>query len=204
LAKLQSGAIEHEAIRMVAALMASSVRTAPKARGADDIQTMVVDGEDIEAIAEAMEKQAELHSEGFKRTFNRDAQNVRESDCVVLIGCQGMPKGFPDFSENPLDCGACGYKSCQQLDKARIRAGKDFNGPICVMQAIDFGIAVGSAVKMAMDLNVDNRIMYTIGAAVKQMKLMDSDIIMGIPLSVSGKNPFFDRTGGGTRALHNK
>ena len=202
--RMQSGVVEKEAIRMVATLIASSARTAPKARGADDIQTMIVDGEDIEAIAAAMEKQAEVHVESFKSTFNRDAQNVRESDCVVLIGCQGMPKGFPDFSEIPLDCGACGYKSCQQLEKARTREGNDFNGPICVIQAIDFGIAIGSAVKMAMDLNIDNRIMYTIGAAVKQMKLMDSDIIMGIPLSVSGKNPFFDRKGGGSRALHNK
>ena len=204
MARMQSGVVEKEAIRMVATLIASSARTAPKARGADDIQTMIVDGEDIEAIAVAMEKQAEVHSEGFQSSYNRDAQNVRESGCVVLIGCQGMPKGFPDFAEIPLDCGACGYKNCQQLEKARIRAGKDFNGPICVMQAIDFGIAVGSAVKMAMDINIDNRIMYTIGAAAVQMKLIDSDIIMGIPLSVSGKNPFFDRKGGGTRALHNK
>ena len=204
MAKLQAGTVERDAIRMVAALMAASARTAPKARGADDIQTMIVDGEDITAIADAMQKQTDVHVEGFKHAFIRDAQNVRESDCVLLIGCQGMPKGFPDFSEIPLDCGACGYKSCQQMDKARIREGKDFNGPICVIQAIDFGVAIGSAVKIAMDLNIDNRIMYTIGAAVKQMKLMDSDIVMGIPLSVKGKSPFFDRKGGGTRALHNK
>jgi uncharacterized ferredoxin-like protein len=204
MAKLQADKVEQDAVRMVAALMAASARTAPKARGADDIQTMVVDGEDLKAIADFMEKQLELHVEGFKNTFIRDAQNLRESACVLLIGCQGMPKGFPDFSEIPLDCGACGYKSCQQMNKARIREGKDFNGPICVMQAVDFGIAIGSAVKMAMDLNVDNRIMYTIGAAARQMKLIDSDIIMGIPLSVQGKNLFFDRKGGGTRALHNK
>ena len=58
---------------------------------------------------------------------------------------------------------------------------------------IDLGIAVGSAAKVASDLNVDNRIMYSIGAAAKQMNLLDADEIQGIPLSVTGKNIFFDR-----------
>ena len=204
MARYQSDEITKEAVKAVVSLMVSSARTAPKARGADDIQIMVVDGDDLETVAKAMEEQADVHSGDFKRIFMRDADNVRISDSLVLIGCQGMPKGFPDFASNPLDCGACGYKSCQHLDKARIREGNDFDGPVCVIQAIDFGIAVGSAVKMAMDLNVDNRIMYTVGAAVKRLKIMDSDVIMGIPVSVSGKNPFFDRKGGGSRALHNK
>lgn len=70
----------------------------------------------------------------------------------------------------------------------------DFSGPVCVIQAIDLGIAIGSAVKIASSLNADNRIMYTVGAAAKQLGFLDADIIMGIPISVSGKNPYFDRS----------
>jgi uncharacterized ferredoxin-like protein len=55
------------------------------------------------------------------------------------------------------------------------------------------GIALGSAVKLASELNVDNRIFYTVGAAAKKLNLLDSDIIIGIPLSVTGKNIYFDR-----------
>jgi len=62
-----------------------------------------------------------------------------------------------------------------------------------MFQAMDLGIALGSAVKLASDLSVDNRIMYTIGAAAKKSGLLDSDVIIGIPLSVSGKNIYFDR-----------
>ncbi len=40
---------------------------------------------------------------------------------------------------------------------------------------------------------IDNRMMYTVGAAAKSLGLLDSDIIIGIPLSVTGKNPYFDR-----------
>ena len=60
-------------------------------------------------------------------------------------------------------------------------------------QAIDLGIALGSAVKLAAELSIDNRIMCTIGAAAKRLNLLDSDVVMGIPLSATGKNPFFDR-----------
>jgi uncharacterized ferredoxin-like protein len=62
-----------------------------------------------------------------------------------------------------------------------------------MFQAIDLGIALASAVKLASELNVDNRMMYTIGAAAKKLGLLDSDVIIGIPLSVSGKNIYFDR-----------
>jgi uncharacterized ferredoxin-like protein len=58
---------------------------------------------------------------------------------------------------------------------------------------IDLGIAIGSAVKIASELNVDNRIMYSIGRAAMNMKLLKADEIQGIPLSVKGKNIFFDR-----------
>jgi uncharacterized ferredoxin-like protein len=55
------------------------------------------------------------------------------------------------------------------------------------------GIAVGSAVKVASDLNIDNRVMYSIGSAAMKMELLKADEIQGIPLSVTGKNIFFDR-----------
>jgi len=92
-----------------------------------------------------------------------------------------------------LNCGACGYDSCADFIKAEKKKGEDFTGPLCVFESLDLGIALGSATKLAASLNVDNRIMYTIGAAAKELKLLDADIIMGIPMSVSGKNIYFDR-----------
>ena len=62
-----------------------------------------------------------------------------------------------------------------------------------VKQLLDLGIALGSAVKQASKLNIDNRMMYTIGVAAKKTGLLDSDVIIGIPLSVTGKSPYFDR-----------
>ena len=72
MARIQSGVIENEALRMIATLMASSARTAPKARGIDDVQTLVLDGEDLEMVAAAMEEQAKAHSGPVPAIFIRD------------------------------------------------------------------------------------------------------------------------------------
>jgi len=42
-------------------------------------------------------------------------------------------------------------------------------------------------------MNVDNRIMYRVGVTARELGLIDADFVMGVPLSVSGKSPFFDR-----------
>lgn len=58
---------------------------------------------------------------------------------------------------------------------------------------IDLGIALGSAVKVAGDLNVDNRIMRSVGLAAMKMGLVKGEDVEGIPISIRGKNIYFDR-----------
>ncbi|RLD93065.1 MAG: hypothetical protein DRI93_05775, partial [Aquificota bacterium] len=65
--------------------------------------------------------------------------------------------------------------------------------PVCMIRVLDLGIALGSAVKTASIHNVDNRIMYRVGVLARKLEMIDADIVMGIPLSVSGKSPYFDR-----------
>jgi uncharacterized ferredoxin-like protein len=185
---LTSEKIEKEAAEMGASMMALSARTAPKTRGIDSVKTLILTGNDLEQLATAMEKKVKDKSTELP-IFKRDANNVRNSVAVLLIGVSRDPKR----AELPFNCGACGYKTCKDLLAVGRREGEDFTGPVCIFQAIDLGIALGSAVKLAGELNIDNRIMYTVGAAAKKINLLDSDLIIGIPLSVSGKNQFFDR-----------
>ena len=58
---------------------------------------------------------------------------------------------------------------------------------------VDLGIAIGSAVKTASILNIDNRVFGSIGRAAMDLKLIDANSVYGIPLSVRGSNIFFDR-----------
>jgi uncharacterized ferredoxin-like protein len=112
---------------------------------------------------------------------------VKDSEAVVLVGIRGS-------KSVGLNCGACGYKSCQEFEKARRKKGQDFVGPTCLFKALDLGIALGSAVKIASLLNIDNRIMYRIGTAALKLNFMpEATVVMGIPLSAKGKNIYFDR-----------
>jgi uncharacterized ferredoxin-like protein len=180
--------MENEGIRAGAAMMALVMRTAPKTRGVDAISTAVVSGADLERLASAMERKRQEKSTDLP-IFERDAGNARAAAAVLLVGVKRDPKRI----ELPFNCGACGFRTCSELAAAGPRKGEDFTGPACIFQAIDIGIALGSAVKLAAEMGIDNRIMYTVGAAAKALGLLDADIVIGIPLSATGKNPFFDR-----------
>ena len=71
-------------------------------------------------------------------------------------------------------------------------------GPSKELKLVDLGIALGSACKIASDLNVDNRIMRSIGETAENMKLLQADYVLGIPISIKGKSIFFDRPPVGT------
>ncbi len=154
-----------EAVRLIAEFMVVSAKTAPKARGVDNIvSTILTSREELETLARKMEELAEVHGDYFKR----DAENVRNSDVVVIIGCKITNIGLKKVETLKFD--------------------PDYVGSI-----INLGIALGSAVKTASLLNVDNRVMYSVGVAALELKLVDADIAYGIPLSVKSKNIYFDR-----------
>jgi uncharacterized ferredoxin-like protein len=171
-----------DAVMQVAGLMEIAARTAPKSRGEDFIQVKIISGSLLRELADAALK---FGQERKKANFDRDSRNLRDSEAALLIGIK-------DAKTTSLDCGACGHPDCASFNKAEIVDG-DFKGPICSYRLLDLGIALGSAVKTAQMFNVDNRIMYRIGVAARWMGLVDWDYVMGIPLSATGKNIFFDR-----------
>lgn len=186
---VNSSEAEFRGLQNVAELMAIAARTAPKTGGVDTIVTAVVDDEEKDAIADEMVKHMhrKVHPPSF---FERDAECLRRSPVLLLIGVSGTTQKNPRY---PYNCGACGVKTCAEYLKTEKRMGEDFKGPLCVWHPVDLGVAIGSSVKVATELNVDNRIMYSVGAAAKALNAIDADLIVGIPLSSSGKNIFFDR-----------
>ena len=48
---------------------------------------------------------------------------------------------------------------------------------------------------MAADMRVDTRIMFSVGMAAKALDILGHDVtqVYAIPISISSKNPFFDR-----------
>ena len=171
-----------EAVALAAQLMAISALTAPKGRGQDYVRTLVITGDDVKRLGEATIAYGERTGKG---NFDRDGKGTMAAEAVLLVGLVNAPGAG-------VDCGACGYPNCKEFNAAPKATG-EYVGPTCPVRVLDMGIALGSAAKTASMLNVDNRIMYRIGVAAREIGMVDWDFVMGIPLSVTSKNPFFDR-----------
>ena len=161
-------------------LMTIAARTAPKSAGKDFIVIKIVQGDDLKKLGDEMTRYG---VETNKKNFDRDGRNIAASEAVVLIGLK-------DAQSLDLNCGACGVDWCN--DRKPADHG-EFVGAQCALRVLDMGIALGSAAKMASMLNVDNRIMYRVGVLARKLGYIDADFVMGIPLSVTGKSPYFDR-----------
>jgi len=173
---IASTELEKQAALQVAALMAAAARTSPKTRGIDNICVLAIDDEPTKR--KLIAKMREVGQQEKRPSFVRDAGNIETSPAIVVIGVESNPA--------KLNCGFCGKATCDELSAA---------GGVCAFNSIDLGIAVCSAAAVAARHHVDNRVMYSIGRAVLDLCLFGANVkqALGLPLSITGKSPFFDR-----------
>lgn len=175
--RYESYEMEERGILETAAKMCAAARTAPKARGIDRIETLVLTGEEKDKVADKME---EIGLKGGEANafFVRDAGNVRQSAAIVLIGTK---KAYLGMSY----CGFCGLENCGNCHQ---------KGGSCAFDYVNLGIALSSAVIAAQQNFTDNRIMFSIGKAWVDLEHSeDQTVWFGIPLGATGKSKYFDR-----------
>ncbi len=186
-----------DALRNVAKLCAVAAVTAPKSGGqlflkggGPFIETVIVeDKATLKRLAGWLRAQGERHRAPI---WFRDADAAEKLDVVLLIGLAGW---YPP----QYDCGACGYATCAEFLQARpahrtaASAEWEFAGPVCQLRAIDLGIAVGSAAKIASMNNVDTRCQTRISAAARHLGIIKADLAVALSMSATHKNIFFDK-----------
>jgi len=162
----------------IAQQMMVAARTAPKGKGRDTLEMLIVDQEDIVRLSKQLHKMAEDTNTAF---YHRDGDNILNAEAILFIGTRIETLGLNEI------CQLCGFENCSEKEKHP-------NTP-CVFNTGDLNLAIGSAVSLAADMRVDNRIMFSVGKAAQALKLFDENvkIVYGIPISISSKNPFFDR-----------
>ncbi len=174
---IDSQAAEAQGVERIAELMCVAARTAPKGRGIDNLATLIVSGADKDRLAEEMRRIAQATGAQF---FERDAACLDKAPLVVLLGQKIKPSGVG------RSCGYCGYPDCTACAQGT---------GMCAISIGDLGIAIGSAANTAALHHVDNRIMLSVGRAAVNLGFFEPDVSIayGLPLSVTGKSPFFDR-----------
>lgn len=145
------------------------------------------------------ERDAALAAAKLMLVAARTAPKARGSDTIVTMIVGGEDKDkLSDEMERigkeknlPLRIRDAGnVRNSQLVALIGVRYESDSSKEL---KLVDLGIALGSASKIASDLNVDNRIMRSIGEAAENMKLLQADYVLGIPISIKGKSIFFDR-----------
>lgn len=166
--------IRKELVMQAARQMLTAARTAPKGKGIDILEMALVTDDDIRRLSGEMLKIAAKTGMKF---FLRDSENILQADVVMILGTRRKVQG--------LNCAHCGYKTCE---------AKPEEVP-CAINAIDLGIAIGSACSKASDLKVDTRVMFSAGLAAQHLGMLGDECgcMMAIPVSATSKNPFFDR-----------
>lgn len=112
---------------------------------------------------------------------------MKEPLGMLLIG----DKRKSDFNYN---CGACGYASCAELNKAEEVEALTSNGPMCLFKAINMHMAANAAAATAWHLGLHCRVFSTYGFGAKAMEVMeDVDTSVAVMVSAAREDPFFDR-----------
>ncbi|MEI6554985.1 MAG: DUF2148 domain-containing protein [Paludibacter sp.] len=164
-----------ERLLQVANEMMTAARTAPKAKGIDIIEIMLVTGDTINQLSEGM---VNYRKKSGLKFMLRDSANILNAEAIILIGTKQQI--------NKMNCGYCGFETCEEKQK-QLRVP-------CAINSVDVGIAIGSACSVAADHRVDCRVMFSVGRVAQELELMPGcSNIYGIPISCSSKNPFFDR-----------
>ena len=157
--------IRHQLVLEAVHRMMVAARTAPKGKGIDIVEVAMATDDDIERLSVEMVRIAE---ETGLKFFLRDAENIKSAEAIVLLGTRQQVQG--------LNCAHCGFATCAEKPEA----------VPCAINAIDLGIAIGSACAM---------VMFSAGLAAQHLHYLgkESKCVMAIPVSASSKNPFFDR-----------
>lgn len=165
-------------------LMAIAANTVMKF-GKPHIKISAIGPEEYVDIAGYCEGLAEISP-----LFYRDAKNfmyLAETDGrSLLIGAKR--KSVYNF-----DCGACGFRTCKELNKAET-VESIINGPCCHFVVYDVHMAANAAASVAWYMGLHCRVFQTIGAAAPACGFIDDvDFCVGVAVSYLPLDPFFDR-----------
>jgi len=167
-------------------LMAVAAHNSFRFNDRNTIRMRAVDGEDLEQIAEYCFSLGDM-SPLAARDGRHLVQLMKEPCSLLLIG----DKRKSDFNYN---CGACGYRTCAEMNAAEEVESLTANGPSCMFKNVNMNIAANAAASMAHRLGLHCRIFSTLGFSALALELIeDVDLCVSVSVSVAKKNPYFDR-----------
>ncbi len=173
-------AFSQERLLDVAGHVLQAYFKAPQTTVRSDKKAMVVSGEEAKPIIEFVEKlEAKLGTEAVKNAF---FPLYVDYQCVKVATDNGYPPVIlllgADLTKADLgwNCGSCGFQTCGEFTKYKKKhggMGRHSAGPSCSWKTLDYGLACDYACAAAGELNVDNRILGSLGFICDALGYMD-------------------------------
>lgn len=167
-------------------LMALAAHNSFRFKDRNSVKMITVQGDDLQEIAEycfSLSDMAPLAA----RDGRHLVQLMKEPSGLLILG-DTRKSGFN------YDCGACGYRSCAELNKAEEVESLTANGPSCLFKSMNLNIAANSAAAAAHRLGLHCRVFSTLAFAAMALEVItDVDLVISVSVSAGKKNPYFDR-----------
>ncbi len=165
-----------EGMDVIAELIAIAAKSSPSSLNESFTDISILDEAEKEMLVEEMYQMAD---EKEDETYTEVSEDIEQSEKVILIG-------LDDHHSIGLDCKACGYESCEILERSDQK--KDiFEGPNCLFKVMDIGTSLGYALQSANRNNVYASISIKGGLAAKNLGLSTSRLCVAIQINTKSK-----------------
>ncbi len=167
-------------------LMALSAHNSLRFEGRNTIKMITVGKEEMEMIAEFCFSLGDM-SPLAARDGRHLIELIKEPTSLLIIG--DKRRSYFNY-----DCGACGYRTCAELNRAEAMESLTARGPSCQFRNINMNLAAGAAASTAWRLGLHCRVFSTFGFAALALEIIeDVDLVVSVSVSAAKKDPYFDR-----------
>ncbi len=121
----------------------------------------------------------------------RDGRAMKE---LIEMDGRMMILGEKRKSDLNWDCGACGYRTCGELNRAEEVDAMTGRGPSCQFKNLNMMVAADAASSMAWRLGLYCRVFSSYGMSALAMEVIDDvDLTVAVAVAAGPNDPFFDR-----------
>jgi len=150
------------------------------------VKIISVGAEEMDEIAEFALSLGDMSPLGARD--GRFLKDLMKEPCGLLV------LGDKRQSLFNYNCGACGYRTCAELNAAEEVESLTARGPSCQFRNLNLNIAANAAAAMAWRLGLYCRVFSTLGFGALAMNIIqDVDLVASVSVSAAKEDPYFDR-----------
>jgi uncharacterized ferredoxin-like protein len=150
------------------------------------VKMIAVGNEEIERIAEFCYSLGDM-APLAARDGRFAVDLIKEPTALLIMG---------DTRKSPYNynCGACGYRTCAEMNKAEEMESLTAIGPSCQFKNINLNMAANAAASLAWRLGLHCRVFSTLAFGARAMNVIENvDIVVSVSVSCAKVDPYFDR-----------